>query len=190
MKKTIALLSFIAFTTAAFAQTTWTNDKAHSKLRFSITHMGISDVEGGFKNFEVKLVSAKDDFSDANVELTGDATSINTEVDMRDNHLKSADFFEVEKYPAFTFKSSTMKSLGNNKYALSGDLTMHGVTKPVTMNLLYRGTVTNPMSKQPNAGFQLTGVIKRSEFNIGSKYPAPMLSDEVQIKADGEFAKM
>ena len=88
-----------------------------------------------------------------------------------------------------TFKSTSLKNVGKDKFKLSGDITLHGVTKPVTMDLLYRGTVENPMSKTPTAGFQLTGTIKRSDFGIGEKFPAPMLSDEVQIKADGEFAK-
>jgi len=189
MRKAIALLTLIVLNTAVFAQTTWKNDKAHSKLTFAITHMGISDVAGLFKNFDVTITSAKDDFSDAAVELTADAASINTEVEMRDTHLKSADFFEVEKFPSFTFKSTSLKSAGKDKYTLTGDLTMHGVTKPVSMNLWYRGTITNPMSKKPSSGFQLTGTIKRSDFNIGAKFPAPMLSDEVQIKADGEFGQ-
>ncbi len=190
MKKAIASLVFIAITTAGFAQTTWKNDKAHSKLSFTITHLGISDVDGLFKNFDATLTSSKEDFSDAKVEMTGDASSINTESDMRDNHLKGSDFFDVEKYPTFTYKSTSLKSLGNNKYALNGDLTMHGITKPVSMTLVHKGTITNPMSKKPSAGFQLTGVIKRSDFNIGSKYPSPMLSDEVEIKANGEFGQM
>ena len=188
MRKAIALLTLIVLNTAVFAQTTWKNDKAHSKLTFAITHMGISDVAGLFKNFDVTITSAKDDFSDAAVELTADAASINTEVEMRDTHLKSADFFEVEKFPSFTFKSTSLKSAGKDKYTLTGDLTMHGVTKPVSMNLWYRGTITNPMSKKPSSGFQLTGTIKRSDFNIGAKFPAPMLSDEVAIRADGEFS--
>ncbi|MBO9572963.1 MAG: YceI family protein [Chitinophagaceae bacterium] len=86
-----------------------------------------------------------------------------------------------------TFRSTSIKKTGKNKYKLSGDLTLTGITKPVSMDLWYRGTIENPMSKTPTAGFQLTGVIKRSEFNFGSKFPAPMLSDEVTIKADGEF---
>ncbi len=89
---------------------------------------------------------------------------------MRDNHLKSADFFDVEKYPTMTFKSTALSAEGKNKFKLTGDLTLHGVTKPVTMDLEYRGTVENPMSKKPTAGFQLTGTIKRTDFGIGTKF--------------------
>lgn len=88
-----------------------------------------------------------------------------------------------------TFKSTQIKKAGKNRYKLTGDLTLHGVTKPVTMDLWYRGTIENPQSKKPTAGFQLTGTLKRSDFGIGPKFPAPMISNEVTIRADGEFVK-
>ncbi len=190
MKKMMILLSatvltFFAFTTVS----NWNVDNAHSKLSFAITHLGISDVTGLFKNFDVKVITSKDDFSDAVFEMTADVASIDTEVEMRDNHLKSADFFDVEKFPKMSFKSTSIKPAGKDKYKLTGNLTLHGVTKPVTMDLWYRGTVENPMSKKPTSGFQVTGSIKRSDFGVGEKFPAPMLSDEVLIKADGEFTK-
>jgi polyisoprenoid-binding protein YceI len=87
------------------------------------------------------------------------------------------------------FKSTSIKKAGKNKFKLTGDLTIHGVTEPVTMDLEYRGTVENPMSKKLTAGFQVTGVIKRSDFNLGNGFPPPVISDEVRIKADGEFVQ-
>ncbi len=189
MKKIIVLSSVVLSLFAFTALTNWKSDKAHSRLGFSITHLGISDVNGSFKNFDVTVNASKPDFSDAVFELTADVASINTDVEMRDNHLKSPDFFDAEKYPKLSFKSTSIKPAGKNKYKLSGDLTLHGVTKPVTMDLWYRGTIENPMSKAPTSGFQVAGTIKRSDFALGEKFPAPMLSDEVQIKADGEFAK-
>ena len=188
MKKVTIVLSALVLSAFA-AVSAWKSDKAHSRLGFSITHLGIADISGSFKNFDVTVNASKEDFSDATFELTAEVGSINTDIEMRDNHLKTADFFDAEKYPTMTFKSTSLKSAGKNKFKLTGDLTLHGVTKPVTMDLLYRGTVENPMSKTPTAGFQLTGTLKRSDFGIGEKFPAPMLSDEVQIKADGEFAK-
>lgn len=189
MKK-IAILSTALFLLFAFTTAnTWSVDNAHSKLTFTVTHLGISDVSGLFKNFDVKIASSKDDFSDATFDLSADVASVNTEVEMRDNHLKSADFFDAEKYPKLTFKSTAIQPSGKNRYKLTGNLTLHGVTKPVTMDLLYRGTVENPMSKKATSGFQVTGTIKRSDFGIGEKFPAPMISDEVRIKADGEFTK-
>ena len=173
-----------------FAQTsTWKNDKMHSKLTFTVTHLMVSDVDGLFKNFDATITTSKPDFSDAVFELTADVSSINTEVDMRDNDLKSPNFFDAATYPKITFKSTSIKPAGQNKYKLTGNVTMHGVTKLVTMDLWYRGIIQSPMSKKDDAGFKLTGTLKRSDFNIGSKYPSAMVSDEVEIKADGEFGK-
>jgi polyisoprenoid-binding protein YceI len=188
MKKTVIFLSALfvltAFTTVL---TTWKNDPPHSQLGFTVTHLGISDVSGTFNNFNVAVTSSKKDFSDAVFELTAEVGSIDTRVEQRNNHLKSADFFEVEKYPTMTFKSTSIEKAGKDKYKLSGNLTIRDITKPVTMDLVYRGTIENPQSKATTAGFQLTGTIKRSDFNVGPKFPAPMISDKVRIKADGEF---
>lgn len=189
MKKSILIALLAIFGQAsAFAQTTWNVDKAHSKLNFTVVHLGISDVEGLFKNFDVTIKAAKPDFSDGVFELSADISSINTEIEMRDNHLKSPDFFDAAKFPKLTFKSTSIKPNGKNKYTLSGNLTMHGITKPVSLNLTYRGTIVHPMTKANVAGFQLTGTLLRKDFNLGSGFPAPMISDEVEIKADGEFA--
>ncbi len=189
MKKLALLSSAVVMLFAFTTLTTWKSDKAHSNLGFSITHLGISDIHGSFSNFDVNVSASKEDFSDAVFELTADVASINTGIEMRDKHLKSPDFFDAEKHPKLTFKSTSIKPAGKNKYKLAGNLSFHGVTKPVTMDLWYRGTIENPMSKVPTAGFQVTGTIKRSDFNLGAGFPAPMLSDEVKIKADGEFAK-
>ncbi|HYD90221.1 MAG TPA: YceI family protein, partial [Flavobacterium sp.] len=97
--------------------------------------------------------------------------------------------FDAVKYPTIDYKSTSIKKVGKDKYKLSGNLTLHGVTKPVTMDLVYTGTIEHPMNKKQVAGFQLTGVIKRSDFAVGDKFPAPMVSDEVRIKADGEFVQ-
>lgn len=188
--KRIILVALVAVLSnlAVFAQTTtWNADKAHSKLAFTVTHLGISDISGLFKSFDASITASKADFSDALFELSADVKSIDTEVDMRDDHLRSPDFFEADKFEKLTFRSNSIKPNGENRYILSGDLTIHGVTKPVSVNLLYRGSVINAMSKANTAGFQVTGTIKRSDFNIGPKFPPPMISDEVTIKADGEF---
>ncbi|PWT77605.1 MAG: polyisoprenoid-binding protein [Bacteroidetes bacterium] len=189
MKK-LLFAGFLILQASAFAQTTtWKNDKAHSKLTFTATHLLVSDVDGLFKNFDVTITTTKPDFSDAVFELSADATSISTEVDMRDNDLKSPHFFDVANFPKITFKSTSIRPNGPNKFLLTGDLTMHGVTKPVTMDLLYRGTIDHPMNKKKDAGFKLTGTLKRLDFNIGANTPTAAVSDEIAIKADGEFIK-
>ena len=189
MKKEAIILSVFFLATAFTTVAVWKNDKAHSQLAFTVTHLGVSDVSGTFNDFDVEVKSSKPDFSDASFTLTAKVESIDTRVEMRDNHLKSADFFDAAKYPELTFKSTGIKNVGKNKYKLTGNLTIKDVTKPVTLDLVYRGVIENPMSKKPTAGFQIAGVLKRSDFPLGNGYPAPMISDEVVIKADGEFAQ-
>jgi len=190
MKKiTLILAAFFTLTAFTVAVSTWQNDDAHSQLGFTVTHLGIADVSGTFNDFDVTVKSEKPDFSDATFELTAKTTSIDTRVEARNNHLKSADFFDAEKYPTMNFKSTSIKKSGKNKYKLTGNLNLHGITKQVTMNLKYNGTVVNQMSKKATAGFQITGVINRTDFNLGNGFPPPMISNEVRIKADGEFTQ-
>ncbi|WP_441001054.1 YceI family protein [Fodinibius sp. SL11] len=188
MKKLIFILSFFMLPGSVFAQYTWVEDPAHSKLGFTVTHLGIADVPGYFGDYDVTIETYEDDFSDAKVELTVQTASIDTRVQKRNNHLKSPDFFNVEKYPTMTFESRDIKEVGNDKYELTGDLTLHGTTKPVTVTMIYRGTIQNDMTQgNLKAGIQITGSIDRTEFNLGGDFPPPMISNEVQIKADGEF---
>lgn len=188
MKKILAgVVGFAVLTAFTVAGTEWKNDKPHSQLGFTVTHLGISEVSGTFNDFETTINATKPDFSDATIEMNAKIGSIDTRVEQRNNHLKSADFFDAEKFPTLNFKSSSLKKTGKDTYKLAGNLTIHGVTKPVEMDLKYNGSVENAMNKKMTAGFQLTGTIKRSDFNLGAGYPPPMISDEVRIKADGEF---
>lgn len=190
MRKITLFLGLLLASVSVFAQTTWTADPYHSKLGFTVTHLGIADVPGHFDKYDVSVVASKEDFSDAVVELTVQTSSINTRIEPRDEHLKSADFFDAEKYPTMTFKSTSIKKAGKNKYKLSGDLTLAGVTKPLTVIMHYRGTTANPNANgAPVAGIQIIGEFKRSDFGFGSKFPAPMISDIVTVKADGEFGQ-
>ncbi|MBO9154970.1 YceI family protein [Chitinophaga sp. GCM10012297] len=188
MKKITCFVLLLAASLSTFAQT-WKSDKAHSQLKFDITHMGISTISGEFKDFAATITASKADFSDAVFTLTAQTGSISTGVEMRDNHLKSPDFFDAATNTTLSFKSTSLTKTGEGKYKLTGDLTLHGVTKPVTLELWYRGTIENPMNKKPVAGFRATGTIKRSDFGIGGKFAPPMLSEEVAITADGEFGQ-
>ena len=190
MKKITSILALWIVTLTATAQTTWKADPYHSYLGFNVTHLGIADVPGNFNKYDVTITATKPDFSDAVLEMTAEVGSINTRVDARDNHLKSADFFDAEKFPSMTFKSTSIKKFKKNKYKVTGNLTLHGVTKPVTVDMEYNGTTKNPNAKgAPVAGFKIKGKIKRSDFSIGNGFPAPMISDEVVIKAYGEFGQ-
>ena len=191
MKKITTIIALLLFCTLLSAQTTWKADPMHSKLSFSTVHLGIADIAGLFKTFDITATTDKADFSDAVFELSTEVASINTEVEMRDNHLRSAEFFDVEKYPKMTFKSTSIKKIGEEKgkYQLMGNLTLHGITKPVILTMWYRGTIENPKSKALTAGFKFSGTLKRSDFDIGPTFPAAMISDEVKIKSDCEFIK-
>ncbi|SIO53309.1 YceI family protein [Chitinophaga niabensis] len=189
MKKITLFIFLLAASATSFAQSAWKVDKAHAQLKFDVQHMGLSTVSGSFTDFDATITSDKPDFSDAKFELTAQATSINTGVGQRDDHLRSPDFFDVATNPTVSFKSTSLQKVSEGKYKVTGDLTLHGVTKPVTLDLWYRGTANSPMTKKPVAGFRVTGSIKRSDFNFGSKFPAAALSEEVTITADGEFNK-
>jgi polyisoprenoid-binding protein YceI len=188
MKKIIlstAALFILAGST--FAQD-WNMDKAHSQVNFVIGHMGINEITGSFGSVTAKFTATKDDFTDAVIELTADVNSINTGNEQRNNHLKADAFFDAAKFGTFTFKSTSFKKVGDKNYQLTGDLTLHGITKSVTLNATFNGTATN-MQKKTVAGFKVTGIIKRSDFNIGMGMPAGMLTDEVSLVANTEFVK-
>lgn len=186
----IALLATATVLLTAFTTLDiWNSDPAHSEVGFSITHLGISDVSGTFNDFKATINSKKEDFSDAVVEATINVASIDTRIEARDKHLTSADFFEAEKYRTITFKSTEIKKAAKDKYKLTGDLTAKGITKTVTLDLVYRGIAENPAAKKSMAGFKLTGKIKRTDFGIGSDFPSALLSDDVAITINTEFSK-
>ena len=142
MKKFVAVVfAIFAVTTLVTAQSEWKFDKVHSSVSFSIKHMVISNVSGSFKDFSVVLKSGKEDFSDATVESTIQVASISTDNDYRDKHLKSDDFFNAEKFPTIKFKSTKFEKLGDNKYKITGDLTMRDVTKEVIFDAVLNGTL-------------------------------------------------
>lgn len=188
MKKMLfSVIALLAFS-PVFAQN-WNLDKAHAKLGFHVTHMLISDVDGYFRTFDVKLTAAKEDFTDAKIELTAETKSIWTDNDKRDEHLRNADFFNVEKNPTLTFTSRSFKKIEGKKYQLIGDLTMNGVTKIVFLDVIYNGTINHPYMNKPVAGFKITGTVKRSDFGVGTSFAAQTISDEIEINANAEFIK-
>lgn len=186
-----SVLMLVVFLAMA-QETKWTFDKVHSKIQFDVAHMVISEVTGQFHDYEGTILADKADFSDAKIDFSIDVKSIDTDDKKRDEHLQSADFFDAGKYPKITFKSKSMKKVEENKYKLTGDLTIHGVTKTVTLDVKYGGTVTDPY-KNVKAGFKITGIINRTEF--GLKYNSVMdsgglmLGEEVTITCKVELLK-
>lgn len=165
MKKTLFTLLFAGSTMLASAQTTWNVDASHSNVKFSVVHMVVSDVEGHFKTYNGKVVTTSPDFNGANIEFSVDVASINTDNEDRDKHLKSDDFFNAEKFPKMTFKSTSFKKLTGNNYELTGNLTIRDVTKPVTFQVTYGGTAKDPWGNV-KAGFKAKGKINRKDFNL------------------------
>lgn len=179
------------FTIGASAQN-WKIDPTHSSVKFKVSYLLISEVEGKFKKFDGTFTSEKADFSDLSVSMNVDVASINTDNDMRDGHLKADDFFNAEKYPTITFKSTGVKALGKGKLMLTGDLTIRDVTKRVTVPLVYGGTVKDPYGNT-RAGFKATGTINRKEFKLLWDNKAAtgeaVVGDDVEFTIDASLIK-
>ena len=171
-----------------FSQT-WTLDKGHSHAGFTVSHHLISEVDGNFKAYTAKITAAKEDLSDAVFEFSAETASFNTDNDFRDKDLKSPNFFDVEKYPAMTFKSTSFKRVMGNKWKLTGDLTIKDKTLPVTLDVIIGGPEMNQRLQKPEIGIKATGKINRFDFGIGSNMPEMMVSNEVELRVLGEFRK-
>ena len=189
MKKLNLMAAFVLVAGFATAQTNWKVDKGHSSIQFTVVHNLIAEVNGEFKDFDGVIVSQGDSFKGTNVEFTIKTASISTGIENRDNHLRSEDFFNAEKFPEIKFKGILQREDG--VYTLKGDLTMRDVTKKVTFDVTYRGTVDT--GKGIRAGFKLTGKINRLDYGVkwANKLSSGELvvSDEVDITCRLELIK-
>jgi polyisoprenoid-binding protein YceI len=183
MKKLIVTAASILASNFMFAQG-WGMDRSHSSVKFSISHMVVSEVQGSFRKFTGTLTSEKDDFTDAKIDFTIDVNSIDTDEPQRDGHLKSADFFDVAANPSINFKSKSFTKVGANKYKLTGDLTMHGVTKPYSFDVTNGGTIKDPYGNK-RTGFKVVGNINRYDF--GLKYNAVLEAGGLTIGETLDF---
>jgi polyisoprenoid-binding protein YceI len=167
MKKiALQIAALLLISSAAQAQTqVWKLDKSHSSVNFAVDHMVISETKGQFKTITADVKADKPDFTDATVNFTLDVKSINTEDDGRDGHLKGEDFFNAAKYPTITFISKSFKKVKGNMYKLTGDLTMHGVTKTVTLDAKYNGIIKSPFG-DTRTGVSVYGEIDRYAFGL------------------------
>src|SRR5688500_18649901 len=177
---------------ASQAATKWTIDKAHSNVKFTVTHMVISEVDGAFKSFDGTVEHSKPDFSDAKVNFTVDVSSIDTDNERRDGHLKSDDFFNAEKFPQMKFQSTSFKSLGNNKYELAGNLTIRDITKPVKFDVTYGGS--NTSGGNTKAGFKAKTTINRFDYNLkwdrATEAGSLVVDKDVVVSVNSEFDKV
>ena len=160
-----SIFTVVVTTNPAFSQGNWVVDNSHSNVKFTVTHLLISEVEGNFTSFTGTMQSSKSDFTDAVIEFSVDVASINTDNDSRDKHLKSDDFFNAEKYPKLTFKSLIFKKINDKKYELTGDLTIRDVTKRVKFDVTYGGTVKDGYGNT-KAGFKAIATINRFDYNL------------------------
>jgi len=163
MKKPILTLISVFALTFGFAQETWVMDKAHSKIQFNVAHLIISEVSGDFKEFDGAIVTSGEEFDGADIEFTANVASINTDNDQRDNHLKSDDFFNADKFPHLKFKGKLEKN--GEKFQLKGEMTIRDVTKSVVFDVKYNGMVTDPWGNT-KAGFKIIGTVNRLEYGL------------------------
>lgn len=174
------------------AKTKWTLDPTHSELGFKIKHLMITNVSGNFTSFQAEAETEGDDFTRAQVSLTADMSSISTHNEQRDAHLRNADFFEVEKYPSLSFKSTRIEKTDEDNFIVHGELTMKGITKPVQLQVEYSGVTKDPWGNQ-RAGFTISGKIKRSDwgvtFNTVLETGGVALSEEVKVQAEIQLVK-
>jgi polyisoprenoid-binding protein YceI len=173
----------------ALAQTsTWVPDKAHSEVDFSILHMSLSRVNGRFGNIGGTITFDEADITKSTVNVTIDVTSIDTGVSGRDSDLKSTNVFDAAQFPTATFVSTSVAKNGSG-LTVNGNLTLHGVTKPVSLDVQGPTGPVPGMDHKPHAGFSATTTISRSAFGIAPKYPAAMIGDDVKLTIELDVAK-
>ncbi|OOQ61877.1 YceI family protein [Mucilaginibacter pedocola] len=172
--------------------TKWVLDPMHSEVQFKVKHLVISTVTGSFKTFEGELETADDNFEDASISFSLDVDSIDTTQTMRDDHLKSAEFFDAATYPKITFKSTSIKSTGDDEYKLVGDLTIKGITKSVTLDAEFGGS-TDDFYGNTKAGFEVSGKINRKEFGLTwdgvTEAGSIVVGEDIKLIANVQFAK-
>ncbi len=189
IKHLSAVMALALAAPLSIAQTsTWTPDKAHSEVDFSILHMSLSNVRGHFGNIGGTIVTNDSDITKSTVNVTIDVSTVDTGVGPRDSDLKGASLFDVAQFPTATFVSTSVAKSGNG-LTVSGNLTLHGVTKPVVLEAQGPTGPVTGMDKKPHAGFSATTTISRTAFGIGTKYPSAVLGDEVKLTIDLDVAK-
>ena len=174
------------------ATTTWAIDPTHSEIGFKVKHMMFTNVSGRFDQFHGTVETQGDDFANANATFQAETASVNTGNSDRDNHLKSADFFDAEQFPKIDFKATEFKKTDDNNFKISGDLTVHGVTKPITLDAEYSGLMTDPWGNT-KAGLSVNGKFSRKDFgltwNAALETGGVLVSDEVRLNVEMQLFK-
>ena len=188
--KYLALAGLLgAAVSAQAAPVTYKLDPGHTMVLFSWNHFGYSNPVADFGLGEGTLVFDEQHLAQSSVEVTLPLANLDTHVPALDKHLKEADFFDADKYPTVTFKSTKVQPLGGHKFKVTGDLTVHGVTKPVVLDATLNKVGPHPMTKAQAIGFDATTTLKRADFGVGAY--VPNVSDEITIRitTEGEVPK-
>jgi polyisoprenoid-binding protein YceI len=187
MKKLVVIALLAVGSIAAQAQTKWNLDNAHSSLVFKISHLTISETEGSFKSYQGTVSSTKEDFDGANIEFSFDPKTVNTNDSKRDEDLQTEEYFNTAKFDKITFKSTSFKKVSGKNYKLNGNLTIKGVTKPVSLDVVFNGIVNDPWGNT-KAGFKFTGNTNRVGFGVG-KPGGTIIGEDLAISGSIELAK-
>jgi polyisoprenoid-binding protein YceI len=173
-------------------KTKWMIDPAHTQIQFKVKHLVISTVTGSFDKFEGGMDSSREDFTDAEVWFSADAASVNTNAADRDNHLRSADFFDVANHPKLTFKSTGIQKTGGDKYKLTGDLTIRGTSRLIEFDVEYGGLMKDPWGNI-KVGFELSGKLHRKDYGLNwnaiTEAGGLVVSEEVKILVNVELSR-
>lgn len=173
-------------------KTKWTIDKDHSSVDFSIRHMMIANVKGTFHNFNATVEADVKDLTSADIDFTVDLTSIDTRNQDRDGHLKSPDFFDVEKFPTMNFRSTDIKKKDEDEYEVSGELTLHGVKNKETFTVTFEGQGKDPWGNE-KVGFSAQGTINRTDYgltwNSALETGGVLVGDKVKVNLQIEASK-
>jgi len=187
--KFASVATLVLAAAVTFAQTsTWKSDPAHSEVDFTIKHLAVSNVHGRLGHVDATITYDEKDVTKSTVKASIDLNGIDTGESARDNHLKSPDFFDVAKFSTATFVSTSVTK-GGAGLQIAGNLTIKGVTKPVTLDVEGPSAPVTGMDKKPHAGFSATTTIKRADFGIGSGFGSAVLGDDVKISIDLDVAK-
>ncbi|MBS1690393.1 MAG: YceI family protein [Bacteroidetes bacterium] len=174
------------------ATTKWTMDAAHSEIQFKVRHMVVSNVTGSFGKFNADVETDGEDITTAKVHFTADIDSISTNNEQRDNHLKSADFFDGATHPQLTFESTKIEKVDGSDYKMHGNISIRGTVKPITLNVEFGGIVNDPWGNV-RAGFTVEGKLNRKDFGLNwsaiTEAGHLVVSDDVRIHANAEFIK-
>ncbi|MDN5202947.1 YceI family protein [Fulvivirgaceae bacterium BMA10] len=194
-KFVLTLVASLVLGATAFSQSTkWISEEngSHSSIGFAVDHLVISETTGEFEDYTITVLADKEDFTDAQFEFVAQVESINTKDAKRDEHLRSGDFFEASKYQTITFKGKKFKKVKDNRYKVTGDLTIKGITKTVTLDAKFGGIIKDPWGNT-RAGLKVFGAIDRNDF--GLKYNATLeaggllIGEEVRITCNVELIK-